>query len=226
MSSKNLIFRSYFKHSILLLIRYQQIYIYPPVIAALILMPLFFNIKESYLNILHFMIFAIVLWLFSPFFLNMFSFSSEDARSLSLFPVTFKNLIMARNILNYGLLVLTFGMSIVLMILFFPKSNTSVPDLIVLSLMHLLTSVSIGNLTSRLSLTWTKEGTFSWKGVYVILILNFNIIIFKISQIYFSQRVFILIIGMIFLFYIGFYYMSLQKIVREINTNFCSIAEK
>jgi hypothetical protein len=133
---------------------------------------------------------------------------------------------VARNILNFSLLIIAFSFSMALMAIFYPKANTIVPDLIVLSLMHLLPPIFIGNLTSRLSLSWTGKGSFSWKGVYVILILNFNIIIFKISQNYFNQSVFILIIAIVFLLYIGFYFLSFQKIVREITTCFSNIAEK
>jgi len=226
MSFKKSVFHSHLRHSVLILLRYQQIYIYLPGIAILILLPVLFSIKDPYFNILYSINFLIVLWLFSPFFLNMFSFSSEDARSLSLFPVMFKNLIAARNVLNFSLLVITFGLSIVLMALFYPKTNTRVSDLIVLSLMHLLPVISIGNLTSRSSLSWTGKSTFSWKGIYVILILYFNILIFQISKYNFYPTVFILIIGTVFLLYLGFYYLSFKKIVREISTYFSSIREK
>ena len=217
---------TYIKHSILILQRYQQIYVYVPAIGILIYMPVFFGIKEIYFNILYSANFLIVMWIFSPFYLSMFSFSSEDARSLSLFPVKFKYLVAARNILNFSLLIVAFGLSIVLSSLFYPKTSNSVPELIILSLMHLLPPVSIGNLTSRFSVSWTGKVTYSWKGLYVILILSFNILIFQISQYYFSQPVFILIIAIIFLNYIGLYSFSFQKIVRDMLTCFYSIAEK
>ena len=226
MFSKKSIIQSYFEHSLLILLRYQQIYVYLLLIVLLILLPLFFNIKEQYYNILYSLNFIIVLWIFSPFFLNMFSFSSEDAKSLSLFPIMFKYLVAARNILNFSLLLIAFGLSIALTAFFYPKTNTSVPELILLSAMHVLPVISIGNLTSRSALSWTAKTNFTWKSVYVILILNFNILIFKISQYYFSQTVFILIIATVFLIYIGFYYLSFKKIVKEITTYFSSIAEK
>lgn len=226
MFSKTSVFRSYIRHSFLILLRYQQIYAYFLGVGAIVLMPILFGIKESVFNILYSLNFLVVLWLFSPFFLNMFSFSSEDTRSLSLFPVIFKYLVAARNILNFSLLIIAFGLSIVIMALFYPKTNTSVPSLIVISLMHLLPSISIGNLTSHSSLSWTGKTTFSWKSVYVILILNFNILFFQISKYYFSQIVFSLVIATVFLIYIGVYYLSYQKNVKDLPSYFSSIAEK
>lgn len=226
MFSKTSIIILYIKHSIIILFRYQQIYAYMFLIIVLILMPLLFEIKEQYYSFLVSFNYLIVLWLFSPFFLKMFSFSSEDSRSLTLFPVQFIYLIAARNILNIGLMIIAFGLTIVLMIFFYPKTNWGVPDLIVLSLMHLFPAISIGNLTSRSSLSWTGKTTFSWKSLYVILILNFNLLLFQVSKFYFSHIIFLLILAIIFLSYIGLYYLSFQKIVKDIPTYFSSIAEK
>jgi hypothetical protein len=131
-----------------------------------------------------------------------------------------------RNVVNFSILITAFGLSVVIMALFYPKTNTTVTDLIVLSLMHLLPSISIGNFTSRSSLSWVGISSFSWKGIYVILILNFNVLIFHISKYYSNRSVFILIIATVVLINIGFYYISFQKIVREISTYFSSIAEK
>jgi len=226
MSFKKSIIRSYLVHSLLILFRYQQIYAYLLLIVVLILMPLFFNIKEQYYNIMYLLNFLIVLWLFSPFYLNMFSFSSDDARSLSLFPFKFKDLVVARNFLNFSMLMIAFGLSIVLMGVFYPEAIISISELIVLAALHLLPAISIGNLTSRSSLSWTTKTTFSWKSVYVILSFYFNILVYKISQQIFSRPVFIIIILVVFLLYLVFYNMSLKKIVKEISTYFCSIAEK
>jgi hypothetical protein len=226
MFSRNSIVQSYFKHSILILLRYQQIYAYLLLIGVLILMPLIFSIKERYFSSIYSLNFLVVLWLFSPYYLNMFSFSSEDARSLSLFPFGFKYLVLARNYLNFSLLMIAFGLSIVLTALFYPKTNTNTPELIVLSIMSAIPAISIGNLTSRAALSWTGKSTFSWKGVYVILVFNINILIFKVTQHYFGQPVFVLIIAIVFMIYIGFFYLSFQKIVKDITTYFSSIAEK
>jgi len=226
MSFKKSIIRPYFLHSLLILLRYQQIYAYLLLIVVLLLMPLFFNIEEQYYNILYLLNFLIVLWLFSPFYLNMFSFSSDDARSLSLFPLRFKDLVVARNFLNFSMLMIAFSLSIVLMGVFYPEANTSISELIVLAALHLLPAISIGNLTSRSSLSWTAKTTFSWKSIYVILSFYFNILVYKISQQIFSRPVFIIIILVVFLLYLVFYNLSLKKIVKEISTYFCSIAEK
>jgi len=226
MFSKPSIIGPYIKHSTRILFRYQQIYGYILLIIALILMPLFFGIKKQYLPFLVSLNYLIVLWLLSPFILNMFSFSSEDARSLSLFPVKFKYLVAARNILNFCLLIVAFGLSVIIIALFYPKTNITVTDLIVLSLMHLLSTISIGNFTSGSSLSWIGITSFSWKSIYVILVLNFNVLFFQISKYYFNQSVFILIIATSILIYIGFYYISFQKIVREISIYISSIAEK
>jgi len=219
------VIRPYVKLSLLILIRYQQIYIYLPGIALLILMPIVFSIKAPYFNMMFSFFFLIIIWLFSPFFLCMFSFSPEDARSLSLFPIWFKSLIAARNILNSIILLIAFSMLILLMFFFYPKTNTGPPELIVLSVMQLFPVISIGNLTSRSALFWTGKTTYSWKAAYIILILHFNIMIIKISQSFFCQPVSILIIATIFMFYIGIYYLSFQKIVKDIFIFFCSIAE-
>ena len=226
MSSKKSYFWFYMRHSLLILYRYQRIYAYMLIILVLILMPLFLGIKEQYFTYLVLLNSLTVYLLFSPFFLNMLAFSFEDARSLSLFPLKFKDLVVTRNILNIGLLIIAIGLSLVLTGLLYPKTNTSILEIIVLSMMHLLPAMSTGNLNSRSSHSWTGKTTFSSKGIYVILILNFNIIMYKISRYYFIQPVFISIIATIFLFYIGFYYLSFQKIVKEISTYFSSIAEK
>jgi len=226
MSSRTSYFWFYIRHSLLLLYRYQQFYIYFLIISSLIFMPLFFGIKTRYFTFLVLMNSLFVFWLFSPLFLHMFSFSTEDTRSMSLFPLKFNDLAFARNILNIGLLIIANGLSIVLTGLFYPKTNTTITEIMVLSIMHLLPAMSIGNMTSRSSLSWTGKTTFSWKGIYVILFLNFNIILFKILQLYFIQPIFISIIVIEFLFYLGIYYLSFHKIVREISTYFSSIAEK
>jgi hypothetical protein len=165
-------------------------------------------------------------WFFSPFYLNQFSFSSDDARSLSLFPLNFKNLVGARNILNSILLTIAFIILIVIIGLTYPQTNTNIPELIVLAAMDILPAIFIGNLTSRTSLSWTDKTTFSWKSIYIILITSFNFLVFKISVYVFSQAVFVSIVTTIFLVYFGLYYFSFQKIVREITISFSSIAEK
>ena len=188
-------------------------------------MPIYFSIKEQYFTFLVLLNSLFVLLLFSPFFLNMLSFSSEDVRSLALFPIRFNELVVTRNVLNFVLLIIAFGLSIILMGLSYPKTNFSISETIVLSVMHLLPAISIGNLTSRLSLSWMGKTTFSWKGGYLLLLLNFNIMMFKIFQYYLVQPVFILVIVIVLLFYLGFYYLSFRKIVKELSMYFCSIAE-
>jgi hypothetical protein len=51
-------------------------------------------------------------------------------------------------------------------------------------------------------------------------------LVFKIFKFYFSQIVFLSIIVTIFLIYMVFYYLSYQKVIKEIPTYFSSIAEK
>jgi len=226
MSSKKTFFRFYLKHSSVILLRYRQMYFYFIVIAAVILMPLFFHVKETYFGLLACLNIIIVLWLFNSFYLCQFSFSPDDARSLSLFPLKIKDLIIVRNILNFSILMVAFILSIALMGIFYPTAKTSLPEIIVLSAMHLLPAISIGNLTSGLSIFWKANVAMSWKSSYVILTAYFNVLVIKISQIVFSKPVAMGIVVTIFILYLVLYYLSFRKVQREITTYFSSIAEK
>lgn len=216
----------YIRHDILILCRYQQIYMYPLIILTLVLLPFFFSIKDRNFTLLVLWYSPIIYWLLSPFFLNMLSFSSEDTRSFFLFPLKLKNFIITRTILNLCLLIIANNLSIVLTVLLFPKMNINLTDIMILSMMHLLPAMSIGNLTSLSSLSWIGKTTFSWEGGFVLLVLNVNIIVYKISLYNFSKPVFISIILAVLLIYIGFYYLSFQKALKEIYTCFSSIAER
>ncbi len=226
MLSKNSILSIYLRHSLVILLRYQHVYFYVIVIAGIILLPRMFNINEKYFSFLFSFNFIIVLWIFSPFYLNQFSFSSDDARSLSLFSLNFRDLIMVRNILNFSMLIITFILSIVLIRTFYSATDTSLSGLMLISAMHLLPAISVGNLTSRSSVSWTAKFPMSWKSSYVIFIAFFNILVFKFSQQVFNGTIFISVLITLFLLYLALYILSFRKIVRELTTYFCSIAEK
>lgn len=194
MPSKNSILNIYLKHSILILLRYQHIYFYVIVIAVFILLPRLFNINERYFSFLFSFDFIIVLWIFSPFYLNQFSFSTDDTRSLSLFSLNFRDLVIVRNILNFSMLIIAFILSIFLIHIFYPAIDSNLSGLILISVMHLLPAISVGNLTSRSSISWTVKFPMSWKSSFVILIAFFNILVFKVSQQVFSRSIFIAVL--------------------------------
>lgn len=216
----------YMKHDLLILSRYQQIYIYPLIIIILALMPLFLSTKGRNLSLLGLLYPIIIYWLFSPFFLNMLSLSSEDTRSYFLFPLNLRDFVFRRTILNLCLLTMGNSLSIVLTAILFPKMYQDMTEIIVLSMMHLLSAMSMGNLTSLSALSWIGKTTFSWKGGFVLIILNFNIILYKFSRENFSKLAFCSIILTVIFIYMGFYYLSSRKLVKEIFTCFSSIAEK
>jgi len=226
MPSKNSILSIYLKHSVLILLRYQHIYFYVIVIAVFILMPRLFSVNEKYFSFLFSFNFIIVLWMFSPFYLNQFSFSTDDTRSLSLFPLNFRDLVIVRNILNFSMLIIAFILSIVLICIFYSAKDTSLSGLMLMSAMHLLPVISVGNLTSRSSISWAAKFSMSWKSSYIIFIAFFNILVFKVSQQVFSRSIFIAVLIALFLVYLAIYILSFRKIVRELTTYFCSIAEK
>ncbi len=216
----------YLRHSVLILLRYQHIYFYMIVIAGIILLPRLFSINEKYYSFLISFNFILVLWMFSPFYLNQFSFSSDDARSLSLFPLNFRDLVIVRNILNFSMLIIAFILSIFLVGTFYPATDTNLSGLILISAMHLLPAISVGNLISRSSISWTAKFPMSWKSSFVILISFFNILVFKVSQQVFNGTIFVSVLITLFLLYLAIYILSFRKIVREITTYFCSIGEK
>lgn len=226
MSSNQSFKRYYFGHSIRILFRYQQIYLYPILVIAFILMPKLFSINEKYIMFLFSFNFIIVLWLYSPFYLGQFSFSSDDARSLTLFPLNFKDLVMVRNILNFSMLIIAFILSIILIGIFYPVADISLSGLMFISAMHLLPAISIGNLTSRSAVSWMAKFPMSWKSIFVILIASFNDFVIKVSLLVFSQMVMSIVFITLFLMYLLFYILSFRKIVREITFHFSSIAEK
>lgn len=226
MSSNKPIIIYYLRHSFLILLRYQQVYLYLIFVAAFILMPRLFNINEKYYGFLFSFNFIIVLWVFSSFYLNQFSFSSDDARSLSLFSLNFRYLVMVRNILNFSMLIIAFILSIVLIGIFYPVADISLSGLMFISAMHLLPAISIGNLTSGSAVSWMAKFPMSWKSIFVILIASFNDFVIKISLLVFSQRIMSIVFITLFLMYLLFYILSFRKIVREITFHFSSIAEK
>jgi hypothetical protein len=58
------------------------------------------------------------------------------------------------------------------------------------------------------------------------LIAFFNDLVIKVSLMVFSQSVISIVLITLFLLYLVFYILSFRKIIREIATYFCSIAEK
>ena len=226
MPSKKSLKQYYFKHSLRLLIRYQQIYIYPLIVVFLILMPKIVSINEKYFVFLFSFNLMIVLWLNSPFYIHQFSYSSEDTKSLIPFPNEFKDLVIIRNLISFIILLIPLLLNLILFTIFYSVTDKVFYGLIFLSVLSLLPAVSIGNLLTGPSIGWNTGFSMSWKSILVILSAFFNDLVIKISSLIFSNLVFGIILVLLFLIYLYFYILSFRKIVRDIALHIGSIAEE
>jgi len=223
----NQTYRSYyFWHSLRILFRYQQIYVYPIGTIIIALMPKFFGINETYYLYSYSLNMVVALWIYSPFYLGQFSFSPEDAKSLTLFSIKSKELVRIRNFLNFALLFFTLLLLlIVIAIAYTPKERTFY-GLVLLYGMIILPAIFVGNLMPRSTINWTGRFLISWKSVFVILIAFFNDFVIKISLMVLSQTILIIVLITLFLIYLLLYILSYNKIVKEITIYFGSIAER
>lgn len=225
MPSKQSLKHHYFIHSIRLLIRYQQIYIYPFIVIIFAFLPKVFSINETYLTFLFSFNVLVVLWLYSPFYISQFAYSTEDARSLTLFSLNIKELIIFKNLISFILLLIPFLLNLVLFFLLYPVKDKLMISLIILSLLIVFPAVSIGNLLTPSSISWTSGFSIPWKSIFIVLIAFASDLIIKLTLWYLSSFLISLILVVMFSAYVLFYIMSFKKICREIYPNLCSIAE-
>jgi len=226
MPSKRSLKHHYFIHSVRLLIRYQQIYMYPFIISVFIFLPKIFSINENYLEYLFSFNVFVVLWLYSPFFINQFAYSTEDARSLTLFSINIKELIIIRNLLSFILLLIPFLLNLVFFALLYPIKDKLIISTIILSILIIFPAVSIGNLLTYSSMSWKAGLSITWKSIFVVLMAFATDLVIKLSLWFHSYLIFGLIVILMFSVYVYFYFWSYKKIKKEILPCFCSIAEK
>lgn len=225
MSNNQLVKHYNFRHSWKLLLRYEQVYLYPILLVIFILLPKWFSVNEKYFAYLFSFNQIFILWLYSPYYLNQFSCSSEDARSLSLFDINYRDLVLVRNLLNFILLFIPVILNLSLSLYFYSIADQIAIGLIILSFLSLLPAITIGNLETARSISWNTGYKMSWKSVFVILSIFFTDFVIKISIFLFSVWTAGIILIVLFLVYLIFYYFSFLRIVRTLPTSFCSIAE-
>jgi hypothetical protein len=217
--------QGYFRYSWKLLVKYQQVYIYPILLVVFILLPKWFSVNEKYFVLLSSFNLIIILWLYSPFYLSQFSFSPEDARSLSLFDINFRDIVIVRNLLNFALLLVTVVLNLTLSLIFYPIDDQIQIGLIVLSFLSLFPAITIGNIVTGLSIKWNTGYNMSWKSIFVIVSLFFTDVVIKISIMFFSAWIAGFILIILFIVYLAFYYISFRHVVKTISTHFSLIAE-
>jgi hypothetical protein len=223
---KNTFRRHYFKHSLRLLIRYQQIYAYPLIVVVFILLPKLFNINDAYYTYLFSLNLFIVLWLLSPFYLCQFSFSPEDTRSWSLFSINIRELVLIRNRVSFMVLLVPFLLNLVLCAFLYQVTDKVIYGMIFLSIVLILPAVSTGNLFTPSSLSWTSGSSISWKSLFIVLIAFLSDMVIKVSFHFLSNLFIALILISMFLLYLLLYLWSYRKINKEILKYLCSIVEK
>ncbi len=226
MPSKRSLKHHYFIHSVRLLIRYQQIYMYPFIISVFIILPKVFSINENYLPYLFSFNVFVVLWLYSPFYINQFAYSTEDARSLTLFSLNLEELIIIRNLLSFILLLIPFLLNLVFFALLYPLKDKLIISMTVLSILIIFPAVIIGNLLTHSSISWKAGLSIPWKSIFVVLIALATDLVLRLSLWLLSYILFGLIVILMFSSYVYFYIWSIKKIRKEILRCFSSIAEK
>jgi hypothetical protein len=225
MSNNIVLIQFYFRHSWKLLLRYQQVYLYPILFPVLILLPKWLSIDEKYYVFIFLFNLIMIIWLCSPYYLSQFSFSPEDARSLSLFDTRFRDLVIIRNLVNFIMLLVLLVLNLALLLYFYPMTNQIRMGLILLSLLSFLPAISIGNFITSYSIRWNTDYNMSWKSIFVILSIFFTEIIIKISFLFFSSGAATSMIIALLFVYLTVYYFSFRRIVKTISTYFSSIAE-
>lgn len=215
----------YFWHSVRLLIRYQQIYVYPLLGIMITLLPKLFGISEKYFLYLYSFDLIVVLWVYSPFYLGQFSFSPEDARSITLFSIKAKDLVYIRNLLNFVMLTVTLLLLLLLIFIVFPIEDKIFVGLVLLYGSSMLPALIVGNLLTDSTLTWSGRFAFSWKSTFVIILVSINDLVIKTSYLFLSPTSMFFVLFTLFIIYLLTYILSYNKVVKELTSCFSSIAE-
>ena len=189
-------------------------------------MPKWFSVNEKYFVYIFSFNLIIIFWLYSPYYLSQFSFSSDDARSLSIFDISFKELVIVRNFCNLMLLIVPVVLNLFVSFYLYPVDRNLLYSLIILSFFSLLPAIALGNYFTVSSVRWVTNYGLSWRSVFIILIIFITDFVVKASIFMFSAWVAGIILLVLFLIYFIFYYLSFWRNVQILSMYFSSIAEK
>lgn len=203
------------KHSLRLLRRYQQIGFYFIISPVLLIFPHFIRIEEKYNLLILFSHFILIIWIFSPFYLNQFSFSYDDYRSFSIFPLDWKAIIWGRNTVNILLLILILCSTVLIIRYIYLKDSTYLLPLFIYVIFNILPLVTIGNLLSIKSINRRREYYFSWTSLFVFPIAFSNLLYLYFVYLFFEGIGYFFSILLVLSIYISIYIYSVNILIKK-----------
>ena len=203
------------KHSVRLLRRYQQIGYYFVIIPLFLLLPILMGAKEKYTLLILFTYFIFVLWVFSPFYLNQFSLSYDDQRSLAVFPLNWKAIVWSRNAVNIVMLLLIMILSVLIIRIIYLKDSAYLLHLFIYAILNILPLITIGNKLSVKSSERARENYFSWTSLLVFPVVLLNYFYLSLAHLFLQGFGYFITIILALALYIAIYMYSVKALIKK-----------
>jgi hypothetical protein len=210
------VIKMYFK----MLTRYQYITYYIVAAPILLLTTRLLNLAHLDNHIIVFMTTNFILWIFSPFIVNQLSLCQEDFKALIFFPLKWYQFLLARNILLYLILFLTYLLSFILIELLYGSIFTFPVNIIVFITVFIIPIVSISNLLIITYFYGKRRFLFFCNVLIIILSTNLNLGIFIMGENIFDRFIFYLLIFLLTQIYLILYKISLNRTVKRIKKDY------